>query len=268
MVRAEPDQSVARKINRERVVLLGWGRAILLQIAHPLIAAAVADHSPFGADLRAYVQRARRTVGAMLRLTFGSDDEARAVIAGISAIHGRVHGRLREAAGIFPANTAYSARDPHLLRWVYATLLDSLPLAYESFVGPLSAEEKDRYCVEAVPAGSQFGIDRELLPTRFDDLQGYMQQMLSGRELHVTPSARKLAQALLEPRLGPATGPLLLPARLTTVGLLPAVIRDGYGFAWDTRQDRLFRKTATLVRRARPFVPSLLREWPAARRVA
>ena len=264
----EPYPSVARKINRERVVLLGWGRAILLQIAHPLVAAAVADHSPFGEDLRGYLQRARRTVGAMLRLTFGTDDEARRVVAGITAIHGQVHGTLREAAGIFPPDTAYSARDPRLLCWVYATLLDSLPLAYELFVGPLTLEEKDRYCVEAIPAGSQFGIDTELLPRRFDDLQCYMQRMLTSGELCVTPRARSLAQALLAPPLGPAAAPLFLPARLATVGLLPETIRDGYGFHWDARQDRRLRKTATIVRRARSFVPPLLREWPAARRVA
>jgi uncharacterized protein (DUF2236 family) len=260
--------SIARKINRERVVVLGWGRAILLQIAHPLIAAAVSDHSPFGADLRGYVQRARRTIGAMLRLTFGSDDEARRVVAGITAIHGQVHGTLREAAGVFTPDTVYSARDPHLLRWVYATLLDSLPLAYELFVGPLGPEEKDRYCIEAVPAGAQFGIDADLLPTRFTDLQCYMQQMLTSGEICVTDRARSLAQALLAPPLGPATTPLFLPARLTTVGLLPDSIRDGYGFQWDARHDRLFRTTATIVRRARPFVPPLIREWPAARRVA
>src|SRR4029453_5352506 len=213
-MKPEPDSSVARKINRERVVLLGWGRAILLQIAHPLIAAAVADHSPFGDDLGGYLQRARRTIGAMLRLTFGSDDEARKVVAGITAIHGQVHGTLREAAGIFPPDTTYSARDPRLLCWVYATLLDSLPLAYEHFVGPLTREEKDRYCVEAIPAGGQFGIDKELLPRRFDDLQCYMQRMLTSGELCVTPRARSLAQALLAPPLGPATAPLFLPARL------------------------------------------------------
>ena len=40
---------VAWKVHRERVLLLGWGRAILLQFAHPLVAAGVADHSAFRA---------------------------------------------------------------------------------------------------------------------------------------------------------------------------------------------------------------------------
>jgi uncharacterized protein (DUF2236 family) len=260
--------SVGRKINRETVVLLGWGRAILLQLAHPLVAAAVADHSRFGGGLRGYVRRARRTVGAMLTITFGTEEEARVVVARITAIHDQVHGTLGEAAGIFPPETVYSARDPHLLRWVHATLLDTLPLAYELFVSPLTGEEKDRCCAEAADAGGLFGIPHELLPSRFDELERYVQQMLASGELAVTPRARTLARALLAPPLGPAAAPLFQLARLTTIGLLPPAIRDGYGFQWDARQEWLLRRTAALVRRARPYVPPLVREWPAARRAA
>ncbi|HUO60658.1 MAG TPA: oxygenase MpaB family protein, partial [Candidatus Acidoferrales bacterium] len=76
--------SIGRKINRETVVLLGWGRAILLQFAHPLVAAAIADHSRFDGGVGGYVRRARHTVSAMLTITFGSETEARAVIAQIN----------------------------------------------------------------------------------------------------------------------------------------------------------------------------------------
>src|SRR2546422_6489442 len=38
-------ESVVWRVNREAVALLGGGRALLLQIAHPLVAAAVAAHS-------------------------------------------------------------------------------------------------------------------------------------------------------------------------------------------------------------------------------
>ena len=39
-------------------------------------------------------------------------------------------------AGAFPAGASYSAHDAELLRWVHATLLDSIPLTYELLVGP------------------------------------------------------------------------------------------------------------------------------------
>ena len=69
--------SATWKINAERVVVLGWPRAILMQFAHPLVAAAVADHSDFRGGQTAYLRRAHRTIGAMLALTYGTDDEAR-----------------------------------------------------------------------------------------------------------------------------------------------------------------------------------------------
>ena len=260
--------SVGKRINRETVVLLGWGRAILMQFAHPLIAAAVADHSRFDEGVRGYLQRSRRTVGAMLQITFGTEDEAREVIRRINAIHDRIHGTLGEATGRFAAETTYSARDPRLLRWVHATLLDSLPLAHELFVGPLSKEEKDRFCEEAAPMAELLGIDDEVPLQRFDDVPRYVRQMLARDELHVGDRARALSEAVLTPPIGVAAVPLFLPVRLTTVGLLPPAIREAYGFRWDARREWWFRKSAAVVRRTRPFMPSQLREWPAARREA
>jgi len=260
--------SIGRKINRETVVLLGWGRAILLQFAHPLVAAAIADHSRFDGGVGGYVRRARHTVSAMLTITFGSKTEARAVISQINTIHGQVHGRLGEKAGMFSPETVYCARDPYLLRWVHATMLDSLPLAYELFVGPLTREEKDQYCAEAAEAGALFGIPDKLLPTRCDELENYMQQMLVSGELSIIPRARTLAQVLLASPLGPAGTPLFRLVRLLTIGQLPATIRDGYGFEWGGRQEWFFRQTAALVRHARACMPPLLREWPPARHTA
>jgi uncharacterized protein (DUF2236 family) len=262
-----PASGVGRKINRELVVLLGWGPAVLLQLAHPLVAAGVADHSPFGKGLRAYSARVHRTVGAMLTITFGTDADARDVIARINAIHGRVHGTLGEAAGPFAAGTVYCARDPHLLNWVHTTLLHSLPQAYELFVGPLTREEKDRYCAEAADAGARFGIPDQLLATRFDAVERYMQHMLACGELSVIPRARDLARALLWTPLGPVS-PLFRLARLITVAQLPPSIRGQYGFAWTATDEMRFRRITRLVRGLRPWVPAPLREWPAARRRA
>ena len=64
------------KLHREVVLLAGWGRAILLQIAHPLVAQGVADHSGFAAERWARMGRLKRTIGAMLALTFGTPEES------------------------------------------------------------------------------------------------------------------------------------------------------------------------------------------------
>src|SRR5262249_7993596 len=115
--------TVAWKLQREIILLLAWSPAILLQLAHPLVARGVADHSSFRRERWGRMRRLHRTLDAMLGLCFGTEQGALAVAARITAIHDRVHGRLPEAAGLFPAGTSYSAHDPALLAWVHATLL-------------------------------------------------------------------------------------------------------------------------------------------------
>jgi uncharacterized protein (DUF2236 family) len=258
------DVVVARKINREAVVLLGWGRAILLQFAHPLVAAGVADHSPFGDSAGGYVRRVRRTVGGMLDITFGTEEKAREVIRRINAIHGDVHGHLKQDVGSFPAGTPYSATDPALLLWVHATLLDSMILAYEMLVGPLTLEERDRFCVEAVPTGAALGIPGDQMPRTARQLRDYMDRMYASGQIAVGADARTLAASLFSPPLGPAVG-LFRITRLVTVGFLPPAIRDGYGFAWDSRRERACRALMKVIRRVRHLLPPMLREWPSAR---
>jgi uncharacterized protein (DUF2236 family) len=260
-------EPIARKINREAVVLLGWGRAILLQIAHPLVAAAVHDHSDFSQGAGGYVRRVRRTVGGMLSITFGDPGEARAVVERINAIHRRVNGALREPVGMFPSGTPYSAADPHLLLWVHATLVDSMLMAYEQFVGPLTPAERDAFCAEAAETARWFGISGDALPLTTAALADYFDRMYSSGEIVVGADARALAQSLFAPPLGPAV-PMFRVTKVLTLGLLPGPIRAQYGFEWDGRRARVFRALASSVRRIRRLLPPLLREWPIARRAA
>src|SRR5690606_11371838 len=109
-------------INAERLMLLAWARAILLQLAHPLIAAGVYEHSAFRSGPLTAAGRLYHTVKAMLALTFGDAAAQRTTIDNILSIHRRVRGTIPEAAGRFPAGTPYSAEDPDLVLWVHATL--------------------------------------------------------------------------------------------------------------------------------------------------
>jgi uncharacterized protein (DUF2236 family) len=260
----QPEPIVARRINREAVVLLGWGRAILMQLAHPLVAAGVRDFSHFDQSAGGYVRRVRRTVGGMLAITFGSPEAARETIARINRIHQQVRGELRDTVGIFPAGAPYSAADPELLNWVHATLVDSMIVTYELLVAPLSGAERDQFCVEAAATGEALGIPPEQLPRRFADLEEYLQRKYNSGEIAIGADARALADALFSPPLGPAVH-LFRITRLFTVGLLPDHLRDGYAFAWDQRRQRSFQIVARLLRRLRRLLPPVLREWPIAR---
>lgn len=264
-VRAKPG-AITWRVNREILVIAGWGRAILLQLAHPLVAAGVADHSSFRGGLLAGVRRLWSTVRAMLALTFGTDDEAIGAAAAINSIHDRVSGRLAEPAGALDAGAPYSAHDPELLRWVHATLLDSIPLTYELFVGRLTPEERDRYCAEAAIMEPLLDIPEGLLPRDAAQLDEYVRQMLEGRRIDVSPTSRRLAHAMLFPPGWRLMWPVFRVLQLVTIGLLPPAIREGYGFTWTARDARALTRWATALRLLRRMTPRLLWEWPAARR--
>ncbi len=256
---------VTHRVNREAVVVLGWGRAILLQLAHPLVAAGVGAHSGFDDGALAYVRRMRRTIGAMLSLTFGTESEIRETAGRINAVHRRVRGRLDRDVGRYAAGTPYDAADPALLTWVHATLVDSQLRTYALFVGRLAPDEEDRYCAEAAQIGPLLGAPSGALADTKDRLDGYLDRMQQGDRLAVGAAARRLAGALLAPPGRRWVAPALWLGRLTTVGLLPASIRDAYGFAWDARDARRLRSAAAVLRAARRVTPPVLREWPAAR---
>lgn len=255
---------VAWKINGEIVLLLGWGRAILLQLAHPLVACAIADHSNFNAQR---LDRLHRTLDAMLALTFGNAGEATRVSQRISAAHRRVCGRMREPAGIYPAETKYFACDPVLLRWVHATALDSFLCTYELYVGPLTTREKDEYCTEASRIEPLLGIPSGYLPKTVAELREYIEQMLARGEITVTETARNLAREIFLPRVQWPGRAIMSLLYLPTIGLLPPLIRDAYGFPWNSLHLAGMHLSAKLVRALLPLAPPLFRHWPAARRI-
>lgn len=257
--------TVARRVNAEIVVVLGWGRAILLQLAHPLVAAGVDDHSTFRGDPGAYARRALHTIGAMLRLTFGSPQEIRATAARINGIHCRVSGRLKEPTARWPAGTPYSATDPELLRWVHATLVDTQLLTYQRLVGPLTPEEADSYCAEAAGVAPLLAIPNRWLPTTAAGVTQYLDDRYRDGTIQVTSCARRLARELLHPRGEWLAGPGLALGRLITVGLLPPHVREAYGFAWPARSARRSERAVHWIRRSRRWLPPALREWPSAR---
>jgi uncharacterized protein (DUF2236 family) len=258
--------SIGWRLQREIVLLLAWGPAILMQLAHPLVAQGIADHSAFRTQRHGRLHRLFHTIDAMLQISFGTDEQAQAVVARINAIHDRVNGQLSEGAGIFPGGTPYSAHDPALLAWVHATLLDMNLRVYELYVGGLSVEEKNRYCAEASAIEEPFGIPVGRLPRSFGDLGRYMDAMLSNGDIAVGDNARLLARDILYPPAPRLAAPALSLVRLSTVGLLPSRIREGYGLAWSPRRETMLSLSAGLVRTAVRVTPSVVRHWPAARR--
>jgi uncharacterized protein (DUF2236 family) len=245
------------RIHRERVLLVGGQRALVMQLAHPKVAAAVAEHSEFPSGA---LQRLRRTLDLSLATVFGSPDEARAATGRIRDVHERVSG-LGETG-------PYRATDPRLLLWVNATLIDTTLVTYERFVRPLTERERNRYYDETLEWTEAFGIPADVVPPDMAAFRTYLGGMLGGRALRATAAGRDLVASVLRPPL-----PLPLRAategvRLITLALLPAPIRREFGLRAGLRAHAALNAATAASRATLPFLPPALREFSAARRAA
>src|SRR3981081_4146458 len=120
------DRSITRRVSRENILMLGGGRALLMQLAHPKVAAGVDEHSDFRTQP---IRRLRRTIHVTMAIIFGDRETALAAARSVNQVHAKVRG------------THYRALDPDLLLWVHATLTDSALVTYETFVRRLAAQE-------------------------------------------------------------------------------------------------------------------------------
>ena len=259
---------ISRRINAERLLLIAWLRAMLLQFAHPLIAAGVTEHSTFRGSTAAAFTRLRQTVGAMLSLTFGTDAERQASLDVIRAIHRRVNCTLTTGCGCIPAGTRYSAEDPALLTWVHATLVESMVLVYEQLVEALTADERDRYCDDAAEVAVALGASPAYVPRSWAAVQAYLESRYISGEISVGREARMLAAALVSASGGPLARRLASPSMsVLATGLLPPQARMQYGLAWNRRHERRFLRMIALLRLMRRVLPYSITRWRRARLV-
>jgi uncharacterized protein (DUF2236 family) len=242
--------------------LLSWPRALLLQVAHPLVAAGVAAHSDFRTSPLAPYGRLHATVRAMRHLTFGSDEQAGATLDGILRIHDRARGTLDSVVGTYPAGSPYSAHDPTLLLWVHATLLDSAARLHDEVVRPLSGGERDDYCREAAPLAEALGAHAADIPRGWATLQEYIRGEIASGRVVVGAQARVLARAIVRPSLAWLAWRLQQSLERLTVGSLPESIRMQYGFAWSAADERRRHQDVAILRRIRRRMPDRLARWP------
>ena len=260
--------SEAWRLNREAMLLLGAGpRALLMQIAHPAVAAGVDQHSDFRADPW---RRLAATLQSYLTIVYGTTSVARAEIRRLNALHRAIVG------------AGYSARDPELSMWVHATLVDSTIVAYDAWIERLARDRRAAFYLETRPIGRAFGVPDSLLPPDLDAFEAYVEAMLApDGPVQVSPTARALARTVLHPPLGPlarwlpsAPGVASIFARVPpaaydwtlwpAVALLPPTIRAGYGLSWSLRERLVSQWLVAGWNAWRPMLSTAFRQMPPA----
>ncbi|MGQ0466189.1 MAG: oxygenase MpaB family protein [Sporichthyaceae bacterium] len=189
----EPDRPI-RRVHADASMFVGGLRALLLQSLHPLAMAAVADNSAFRDDPLARLQR---TATFLAATTYATAEDAQAAVERVRRIHAGIHGSA-------PDGTAYSASDPHLLRWVHVAEVDSFLRAHQIFgKHPLDVADADGYVADTARIAVALGAEEP--PRSVAELAEHLAEFRP--ELQGTAQSRAAARFLL------LTPPLPLPAR-------------------------------------------------------
>jgi uncharacterized protein (DUF2236 family) len=242
------EDAAIRRIARESVLMLGGPRALLMQAAHPLVAAGIVDHSRFRQDPW---RRLARTMTGLYTIVFGTREQADRVGAVTRTAHERVRGRR--------GGRTYDAADPALMLWVHSTLVDTGLVMYETYVGPLEPETAEDFYEEMKVVATLFGVPPDVHPPTLAHFRSYQRSSLESGEVRVGPDARAVAAAVLAPPAPLPLRPALRAVAAQVAGLLPPTLREQYGVRW-TRADGLaLRASSQSCRSLLPLLPAVLR---------
>lgn len=245
--------SLTWRINRESALFLGAGRAALLQLAHPWVASAIAQHSTV---LNRPIARFHNTFRIVYTMIFGSLPQAFAAARSLHTLHTRIRGVLPQAAGAWPQHAPYEANEVAALRWVWATLIETAVLAYETVL-PLNSDDREHYYLETKTFAALFGIPASALPADWAAFVGYNRDMADSQILAVPDASRAMGQAILS-----GAGSWIHPPRwyrALTTDWMPPRLRVQFGL------ERTASDWSSLAR-ARRWLPRIYRRLPAALR--
>lgn len=256
-----PPGGVTWRVTADARLMAGAGYALMLQVAHPVVGAGVAEHSNFRADPWG---RLLRTLDFTTSLVYGGPELAWQTGARVRQMHTRIK-------GVMPDGTRYHAMEPEAYAWVHATLADSIVRAHLRFVGPLSPAEQATFWAEWRRAGRLLGVRDRDLPENWADFQPYFDAMVRDK-LEPTQSVHDVLASLDEPPPPAIRGlsegiwrvarvPAVRGGRIGTIGLMPAALRRKLGLEWTPAMQLEFRATAAASRGSAPALPGAVKNF-------
>lgn len=251
--------SMMWRVNRSTLVyVLGITQAAFMDVAHPVIANGIADHSTLFTDPHA---RAHQTYSMITTLVFGDADAVVRTSRALFARHESVRGHARADEGVYREGASYAANEGNVLLWVHATMWWVRLQTYQAVHGPLSAEERELFYAETCRLAGCFGLPEDLLPADHDAWDAYVRSGPDGA-LSASDDGRRIMAFLRSSIPSPARGHLLafnsvvLPDAARTVLDLPPL---------DARTLRRHRRVVRLLRLADRLLPGPVGELPPYR---
>ncbi|HET6951967.1 MAG TPA: oxygenase MpaB family protein [Acidimicrobiales bacterium] len=229
--------SATWRVHADPSMLVGGLAALLLQTAHPLAMAGVADHSNYRSDP---LGRLSRTGSFVTGTTYGSTEVADRLLKLVRGIH-------RTVRGTAPDGRSYSAGDPELITWVHATEVSSFLRAHQRFVPfPVRGDQADRYIHEMAVIPERLGAEPDRIPRSRAALRAYFRDVRP--DLAVGDQARDAVRFLTRPLdTHPLVGGAHQVVIQAAIGLLPGWARDMLGLRQPTLVEMAVVRPATLA---------------------
>lgn len=157
-----PD-SVTWRVMGDPATFIGGIRALMIQAAHPEVAAGVHEHSSYRHDP---LGRLSRTSNYVTATSYGAMPEVEAAVRTVRQAHTPVRGTSHR-------DREYNARTPELAAWVHNSLTDSFLVANQVFGSlPLSSADADLFVAEQTRVGRL--LDADPLPEMAQALAAYV----------------------------------------------------------------------------------------------
>ncbi len=240
-------QSITWQVNRESAVFLAAGRAALLQLAHPWVAAALAQHSELLHDATGRFHSTFRVIYTML---FGNRAQALAASQQLYQRHTSIRGEL-------PQGEHYEANEVSALLWVYATLVESAILAYEFVLPPLVPADREQYYAESKRMATLFGIPAHALPHNWEAFEEYTAKMFDSPQLYVDATALVLSHSVLS-----GAGTRIRPPHwyhALTAYWMPPRLRAAFAMDFGAKEQEAVNRAARRLPWIYPLIPGHIR---------
>jgi uncharacterized protein (DUF2236 family) len=233
------------------------GQVLTLQVAHPVVAAGVRDHSGYRDNPW---PRLMRTSASLSIYVYGGPVAARYEADRLRKLHRRFH-------GVDDQGRPYHALDPGAYAWVHATLV-KLPVDAQWFFGRgMPKAELDEYYTQLRQVGLLLGLRDRDLPPDWESFTRYYDSMVAGfgpnetisELLDTIHTVRKPLRRLPDSWWSPVRRWLGTFQQFLITGTLPAVFRDRLGLPWTAAQQHRFDRFCRVLRVLGALVPATAR---------
>jgi len=237
------------------------GCALLLQVSHPTVGAGVHQHSAFVSDPWG---RLLRTLDYVHGTVYGGPERA-------GTIGARVRGMHTQIKGVKGDGERYSAMEPEAFAWVHATLALGVVEGCRRFATPMSPARREAFYAQWLDVGRLIGVRERDLQRDWAGFERYARETIE-HELEWTPAVPQVLDTLRSaarpavPGLRPGVWralrvPLSAQLQLTTVGMLPPVLRDRLGLTWSAKQRAAFAALCVGLKASGPLRVGPLRAF-------